>query len=110
MFGAVVVVAATLVVPARINLRTYTIPCETFFFRQRHDFVVSALCDRANAYRLRATIAIAALLGALALAPLVLESTEARAIWAVTFVVIAAATLAILGTVGTRHQTLFVDL
>ena len=99
---------------ARVRLGSRSIACDTVLFAQRDDPIASALCRRAGAYRLRATIGIAALLSVLSLWPIPVERTRPSArvlaIWALSFVSVIGTMVALLAVVAARYTAVFFDL
>ena len=116
LISVVTVTLATAVLPPRVRLGSHSFTCETFLHRERFDPIASALCDRAAAYRLRATVAIAALLAVLSFGPMVLDRRELsqrrllHLLWGGVVVVVAFTAIALLAVVGARPETIFFDL
>ena len=102
--------AATTVVPVRVRLHPRSVTCHTVVRQQRDDPITSALCGRAGAYRLRATLAIAALLVVLSLLPLVLRRRSQRLVWAGVTITVALVSVALLAVAGVRWENVFFDL
>jgi hypothetical protein len=113
LVGMIAVAVAVVVVPARVRLGSKSFACESLFFPQPSDVIAEAFCAKAGAYRLRASLGVAALLAVLSLLPMLIErdgrSWRPWATWAVAYLLTTFSTLAILGTVGARHAH-FLDL
>lgn len=114
--SAVTVAAATLLLPPRTRFGSYSFACDSFLRRQPLDPIASAICEISGAYRLRATMGIAALLTVLSFIPMLLArsrlsaSRPAHVAWAATVAVVAAVTITLLAAVGARFDQVFLDL
>ena len=114
--SAVTVVASAAFVPPRLRLGSYSLTCNTVLHRHDYDFIATPMCRIAGAYRLRASLAIAALLAVLCLVPLLLEQRglsrpkPAYLAWASATVLVAVVTIGLLAGVGARFQQVFLDL
>lgn len=112
----VFVLATAAFIPPRVRLGSYSFTCSTVLQRHDDDFLATQMCRIAGAYRLRGTIAIAALLAVLCLVPLVLErigrpaSKRAYLAWASATVLVAVVTIALLAGVGDRVENVYFDL
>ena len=113
---AVTVAAATTLVPPRARFGSYSFVCDWVVTPRPFDPIATPVCEIAGSYRLRATMAIAALLAVLSFIPMLLERTRfseskpAHLLWASTIVVVAVATIALLAAVGARFEDVFLDL
>ena len=108
--SAVVLAVATTVVPVRVRLGTDSFTCPTVVRSQQADVVASAVCEHVGAYRLRATLAIGALLAALSLVPLVVQRRRELMAWAGATFGMALLSIGLLALVGGRWERVFFDL
>jgi len=112
--AVVAFVALIVILPTRLRFGSKVIACHSVVFPQRYDPIASALCKKAGAYRLRASAGIGALLGALALVPILIDRTRptrrAFIVWGATFVFVMIIAIGLLATVGARYTSVFLDL
>ena len=114
--SAATVMAATALVPPRVRFGSYSFVCDSMLTPRPFDQIATAICEISGAYRLRATVAIAALLAVLSFIPMLLERTRfsgskrVHLLWASTVLVVAGVTITLLAVVGAPFRDVFLDL